>query len=103
MAVKIKDTEFVTVIVSHRNPEAEGMSTFVGGNNIVINGKKFIKHYNIELGKEVSIPKPFVKQLENRAQVEVEKNKQGKQIVGGKPIRRKLFVVEHVAKATKGA
>ncbi len=69
MAVKkVVDTKFQTIIVESANPEAtDNMPVnFVGGNNIIIDGVKEIKHYKFQLGKEISIPEPFVKQLEDR-------------------------------------
>ena len=84
-----KDTPFIKVIVENRNPEAESQSTFVGGNNVVIKGKKNIKHYRIQLGKEVELPEPFVKQLKDRAHV-IKDSK------SGKLINVPLFVIETV-------
>ena len=65
---KIPNTKFQTVIVESANPEAKDNMpvNFVGGNNIIIDGIKEIKHYKFQLGKEISIPEPFVKQLEDR-------------------------------------
>ncbi len=87
-AVKVKDTPFVKVIVSNRNPESEERSTFVGGNMIIINGVSTIKHYQVQLDKEVELPEPFVKQLKDRAMVGKGKD--------GKIARVPLFVVEKV-------
>ena len=68
MAV-LKDTKFVTVTVENRSPESEEKSTFVGGNMVIIDGTPNIKHYTIELGKEVSLPEHFVQQLKDRSHV----------------------------------
>ena len=86
MAAAVKDTKFVKVVVSNRNPESEERSCFVGGNNIVIDGIKEIKHYTIELDKEVELPEPFVEQLKNRSMVGKGKD--------GKTAHVKLFIVE---------
>ncbi len=64
---KLPDTPFIKVVVSNRNPESEERSAFVGGNNVIINGKSEIKHYTIELEKEVSLPDHFVDQLRKRS------------------------------------
>ncbi len=66
---KLVESKFTKVIVRNRNPEAEAMSTFVGSNNIVINGKKEIKHYRLQLDKEVELPEPCIDQLKTRSMV----------------------------------
>ncbi len=75
---KLVNTKFVTVVVTNRNPETETVSGFVGGNNVVIDGKPTIKHYRFQLGEEISIPENFVAQLKNRSQVA--KDKKGNRI-----------------------
>ena len=83
---KVEDTKFVAVVISNRNPESEERSCFVGGNNIIINGKPTIKHYTVQLNEEVSLPEPFIKQLKERSMVGKGKD--------GKIARVPLFVVE---------
>ncbi len=66
---KLVDSKFVKVVVENRNPEAETVSGFVGGNNVIINGESTIKHYRFQLGEEIEIPESFVGQLKNRSMV----------------------------------
>ena len=87
-ASKVKDTKFVKVIVSNRNPEAENQSTFVGGNNIVVDGVKTIKHYRLQLDKEVELPEPFVEQLKKRSVVGKDKK--------GNRVNVPMYIVEEV-------
>ena len=85
---KLENTKFIEVVVTNRNTESETRSTFVGGNNIVIDGSKEIKHYTVQLEEKVSLPEPFVKQLEDRAYIIRGKDGKEKSI--------KIFVVERV-------
>ncbi len=87
-AKKLEDTKYIKVRVSNRNPDSEEMSTFIGGNNVIINGTSNVKHYTIELDKEVELPEHFVTQLEDRSMVVQDKRKRNKRV--------KLFVVERV-------
>jgi len=80
-AKKLEDTPFRAVIISAQNPEANLPLGFVGGNGIVINGKKEIKHYKFQLDKEVSLPVPFIEQLKARHYVfEAKKGKPTRKI-----------------------
>ncbi len=67
--VKLKDTKFIKVKVTDRNPDTESQSIFVGGNNVIVNGKPTIKHYRIQPDKVVELPEGFVDQLKARSQV----------------------------------
>ncbi len=84
----LKDTKFIKVRVSNRNPDSEEKSCFVGGNNVIIDGKSQIKHYTIQLEKTVELPEPFVQQLKDRSMVMKSKDGSTKKIP--------LFVVEKV-------
>ncbi len=83
---KVTNTKFIKVKVSNRNTEDERGSTWIGGNNVIIDGKPTIKHYRIELDKVVELPESFVDQLKARSTVVQGKNKTTKKIP--------LFVVE---------
>ncbi len=71
---KLVDSKWVKVIVEHRNPETEAISSFVGGNGIIINGKSTIKHFRFKIGEEIEIPESFVDQLKNRSMVGKDKD-----------------------------
>ncbi len=86
MAAKVADTKFIKVKVSNRNPDSEEKSCFVGGNNVIIDGKSQIKHYTIQLDKTVELPESFVQQLKDRSMVIKSKDGSTKKIP--------LFVVE---------
>ncbi len=62
----LEDTEFKSVIITAKNPEADLPVNFVGSNNIVIDGKREIKHYKFQLEREISLPVPHIEQLRNR-------------------------------------
>ena len=76
MASKFKNSVFKKVIVSNRNPEDEAKSTFVGSNMVVIDGKPNIKHYRLQLDKEVELPEICIDQLKKRSYV----GKDGKKV-----------------------
>jgi len=63
------DTKYIKVIIEHSNPEVETVSGFVGGNNVIENGKRVLKHYRFQLGKEIELPTTFVDDLRNRSMV----------------------------------
>ena len=75
---KLVDSKWIKVIVEHRNPETETISSFVGGNGVIINGVSTIKHFRFKIGEEIEIPESFVEQLKNRSMVG--KDKQGNRI-----------------------
>lgn len=75
---KLKDSKFIKVTVSNRNPEADAQSTFVGSNMVVINGKPNIKHYRLKLGEEVELPEICVDQLRSRSMIG--KDKKGNRV-----------------------
>ncbi len=85
---KIKDTEFKTIVVEHSNPETEAVSGYVGGNNLIINGKRAIKHYRFQIGKEIELPVTFIQDLKNRSMV--------LKGTGGKPRNVKLYSIAEV-------
>lgn len=85
---KLADTKFIKVKVSNRNPEAEMQSTFVGGNNVVINGKEHIKHYRLQMEQEVMIPESFAAQLDRRSAVAKDKT--------GNPVKVPMYIVERI-------
>ncbi len=64
--VVVQDTEYKAVVVTHANPEVETPFCFVGGNDIIENGKHVLKHYRVQMGKQVELPETFIKQLKNR-------------------------------------
>ncbi len=66
LTVKLVDTDFKKVIIEHANPQTENISGFVGGNDVVVGGKRVIKHYRFKVGKAVELPVTFIKQLEER-------------------------------------
>ncbi len=81
MAIK-KDTEYKTVIIRHSSPEVEAVAGFIGGNNVIENGKNVIKHFRFQVSdvasedgsdnsgiKPVSLPVTFIKELKARTQV----------------------------------
>ncbi len=75
---KLVDSKWIKVVVENRNPEAEAVSGFIGGNGVIINGVSTIKHFRFKLGEEIEIPESFVEQLKNRSMVG--KDKQGTRI-----------------------
>ena len=89
MAEKLVDTKFVEVIVENRDPESEERSCFVGGNNIIIDGKNDVVHYQVQLGEPVKLPEPFIEQLKTRAHIV-----QDKKTLKNKHV--KLYTVEVV-------
>ena len=74
---KLKDTEWKKVKVTYRDPENESVAVKVGGNNVVINGKRVLKQYTLEVDKEVELPVTFIKDLKNR----FEMRKKGDEVV----------------------
>ncbi len=87
-AAKLKDSKWIKVIVSDRNPEAESQSIFVGGNNVVTDGKSEIRHFKVQPDKEVELPVSFVEQLETRARMAQDKE--------GNKISVPLYLVQRV-------
>jgi len=69
MATVKKDTEYKKVIIEHANPSVETPAGYVGGNNIIENGKHVIKHYRFQVGEEVELPVTFIKELKSRKHV----------------------------------
>jgi len=63
------DTEYRKVLIEHSNPEVETPAGFVGGNDIIENGKNVVKHFRFQVGKEVELPVTFIKQLKDRKQI----------------------------------
>jgi len=88
MAGKPKDTEFKTVIVTPRNPDEDIPSIYAGGNDVVINGKRTLKHYRIKPGEPVELPVTFIEQLKRRHYVGKGKNDE--------MTRLPMYVVEEV-------
>lgn len=88
MATKLKDTPTKKVIISLRDPNNEADSGFVGGNNIVVNGVRTIKHFRFKLGEEIELPEPFVEQLKARAYVGRDRK--------GDTVRIPTYIVEEV-------
>ena len=69
MANKLKDTEWKKVVVTYRDPENEAIAVKVGGNNVVIDGKRVLKQYTLEVGKEVELPVTFIEDLKGRFEI----------------------------------
>ena len=63
---KLKDTEWKKVTVRYRDPENQNKVVRVGGNNLIINGKRELKQYVIRVGKEVELPVTFISRLKRR-------------------------------------
>jgi hypothetical protein len=66
---KLKDTEFKKVVVTYRDPDNESTAVKVGGNNVIIDGKRVLKQYTVEVGKEVELPVPFIEDLKKRVEM----------------------------------
>ncbi len=66
---KLKDTEWKKVIVTYRDPDNEATAVRVGGNNVVVNGKRVLKQYTLQVGKEVELPVTFIEDLKGRFEV----------------------------------
>ena len=71
---KLQDTEWKKVVVTFRDPDNESKAVKVGGNDVVINGKRVLKQYTIEVGKEVELPVTFIKDLKGRFEVRKKPN-----------------------------
>ena len=71
---KLKDSVWKKVKVSFRNPEEETEVINVGGNDVIIDGKKVLKQYKFKVNTEVELPESFVEQLKRRFRVMKDKD-----------------------------
>jgi len=71
---KLKDSVWKKVKVSFRKPEEETEVINVGGNDVIIDGKKVLKQYKFKVNTEVELPESFVEQLKRRFRVMKDKD-----------------------------
>jgi hypothetical protein len=71
---KTADTEWKKVKVSFRDPNEQTDVINVGGNNLIINGKKTLKQFKFRPDTEVELPVTFIEQLKRRYRVMKDKN-----------------------------
>ena len=71
---KLVNSTWKKVKVSFRNPEEETEVINVGGNDVIIDGKKVLKQYKFKVNTEVELPESFVEQLKRRFRVMKDKD-----------------------------
>lgn len=62
------------MIVTFRDPDNESKAVRVGGNDVVIKGKRVLKQFTLEVGKEVELPVTFIKDLKGRFEIRKKPN-----------------------------
>ena len=85
---KLKDTEFKKVIITYKDPDNETPVVKIGGNDVVVNGKRVLKQYTARVDQEVELPVTFIQKLKDRYEMKKRKN--------GEPYKSKILVVEEV-------
>jgi hypothetical protein len=85
---KLKDTPLKKVRVVYRDQENESQGVRVGTNNVIINGKRVLKQYRIQIDREVELPVTVVDLL--KAKYVLRKDKKGNDI------KVPLLIVEEV-------
>jgi hypothetical protein len=71
---KLVDSKWIDVKVTFRNPDEMTEVINVGGNDVVIKGKKTLKQFKLQAGKKVNLPECFVDQLKRRFRVAKDKD-----------------------------
>jgi hypothetical protein len=71
---KIQDTEWRNVKVTFRDPNETTKVVNVGGNDVIIDGKKTLKQFKLQVGKTVKLPVTFIEQLKKRFRVVKDEN-----------------------------
>jgi hypothetical protein len=66
---KPADTEWKNVKVTFRDPNEQTKVINVGGNDVIIDGKKTLKQFKLQAGKAVKLPVTFIEQLKKRFRV----------------------------------
>jgi hypothetical protein len=85
---KLENTEFKKVIITYKDPENETPIVKIGGNDVVVNGKRVLKQYTARVEQEVELPVTFIEKLKNRFEMKKRKN--------GVEYRSKILNVEEV-------